>query len=173
MNRMKCLLGVLLGAGLLLAACDQGPPSPTPLPGTTPTPGGLPLDEITYEQTGGIAGLREVLTIAADGTAKLTSRDQPVGALTLPPATMTRLIASLEAADFFALADRYDSGTVADDIYHAITVETTDDRAGSVVAAEVGGQGLTPQPLLDVIEQLREIMDQIREQGRATPTPAP
>ena len=180
MNRMKYLLGVVLAAGLLLAACDSTP-TPTPLPGPTPTsggpptatPGGFPLDELTYEQTGGIDGRREVLTIAADGRAVLTSRDQRVGTTTLPAATIGQLVAQLQAANFFTLEDRYDSGTVADDIYDAITIETTDDRTKTVVAAEAGGQGLTPQPLSALIGQLEEIMVLIRAQGGATPSVPP
>jgi hypothetical protein len=123
---------------------------------------------VTFQVNGGIAGMQRAVTVLAGGAATLTERAQLSGTAQLPPARLAEIRAKLDAAQFFTLQDRYDQGGVADDIYYTITA-TQDGQTKSVTVAEVGGKTGTPQALIDLITNLRELESTVR----ANLTPAP
>jgi hypothetical protein len=196
-NPLVCLLLVaLLG---LAAACDAGtvptpgplptpspPPPPTPVPATatvpaptlaapTATPESRDLGEpvIVYNRSGGIAGVREVLEIDPDGTARLTRNQGGSATMTLPADRLAQLRAQFDAAHFFDFAPEYDNHNVADDFYYTITYAANGQRK-TVKVADAGGQGITPGPLLDLITTLRGLAAEVSgTPGPATATPAP
>lgn len=152
------ILVALLG---LLAGCLGFAPTPTSIPTATVEPAptttaqGAPA-QITYEVTGGIAGMRDVLEIRPGGDMRLTKRGSQVITGTLGQEEYQSLIELFDAAGFFDLQERYDEGNVSDDIYLAITY-SRDGRAKTVTVAQVGGQGLTPPALQDLLNELDQI----------------
>jgi len=159
----------------LLAGCNliSVQPAATPTPVTPPTATTAPVSNpgapfVTFEVSGGIAGLQRAVTVQAGGAATLTERAQLVGTAQLPADRLAEIRAKLAAAQFFTLQDRYDQGGVADDIYYTITA-TEGGQTKSVTVAEVGGKAGTPQALIDLITNLRELEGTVR----ANLTPAP
>ena len=146
------------------------PPTPsTATPTSVPAPG---LLEIVYGRSGGVAGASDTLEIWATGEAHLSSRGQSVGTTSLTAAQLDSLLAQFDQVDSFDLQERDDSGNVADDIYHSITL-SRNGQSKTVTVAEVGGQGLTPPALGNLITTLGQIADTIRAQPPASPTTAP
>jgi hypothetical protein len=71
------------------------------------TPSPIPALQITYQRSGGLAGMQESLTIATvDGQAVFTRRKQHF-TKTLSPAVVAQLLAQFKEADFLALAPEY------------------------------------------------------------------
>ena len=162
MIRTRSFLGTVLAAILLLAtACDQGSPATPAVPSPTATVNIPPDTKIVLEVTGGIAGTRKTLEIDAKGEARLTEGGNLVGTTQLTPHFMAELLAKFAAANFFNLDETYDSGTVSDDFYNTVTF-TSGGQSHTVKAAQIGGQGITPQPLLDLIAALGKVETTIR-----------
>ena len=89
----------------------------------------------------------------------------------LDAAELAKLDSLLSAAGFPTLQDRYDRKGVADDIYRSVTV-TQGSASKTVVSAQVGGEGLTPAPLVALIAELQALLT--RALGtNGTPTVAP
>jgi hypothetical protein len=121
--------------------------------------------------------LQRAVAVQAGGAATLTERAQLSGTAQLPPARLAEIRAKLDAAQFFTLQDRYDQGGVADDIYYTITA-TQGGQTRTITVAEVGGKPGTPQSLIDLITNLRELEGTVRANltpapAAATPTPGP
>jgi len=137
--------------------------APTTAPTSVPTTAPSADTSITFEKTGGIAGIHDSLEIDSQGEASYTSgsisRKQ-----TLPATTYEMLLQQIEAADFFNLEENYDTGNVADDFYYTITVKQG-DRANTVKVAAAGGESLTPQGLKDLIAQLVNIQNSLSSTG--------
>ena len=150
MKRLNLAL-VLMLILIAVAACDSGtPPTATPAtPAVTPT-------TFTLETTGTIAGIRQLLTVPESRNATFKDGDQPEKSITVTEAQYADLVEQVEKADFFNLQDRYDSGTVSDDRYYAVTVKQG-DQSKTVIVAEIGGKDLTPQALGDLITMLVNI----------------
>jgi hypothetical protein len=168
-NKIGLVLA-LVSAIMLMAACDAGP-QPTPLPTPTiaiqVTPS--PDMKIVYQSSGGIAGSQTELVIGPTGEARLTERGTEVGTFDIGREPVTELVRKFEAARFFDLQDKYEKGAaVADDIYTTITY-TQAGRTKSVTAAQVGGEGITPQSFLDLAKQLNELASSLG--GKDTPKP--
>jgi hypothetical protein len=161
---------------LALAACGTTPSTPdiaptfapatpqiAPTATTAPTPAPPADTAITFEKTGGIAGIHDKLEINTQAQATYTSgsisRKQ-----TLPITTYGALLQQIETADFFNLKDNYDNGNVADDFYYTITV-TQGDRAKTVKVAAAGGEGLITPALQDLIAQLTSIQNTLSSTG--------
>ena len=176
MNRNRLAWALIVCTLAAATGCDLGTPAtptplanPTPVPtqGTDATPTSAIEDfRIVFDTSGTIAGIHRVMEIAAGGDITLTvDRGATVtGQIAEPDAR--RLADMFETANFFNLDDRYDQGNVSDDTYYTITF----DRGGetrTVVVAEVGGQDITPQPLLDIIAELKEIEADVL--SKATP----
>jgi hypothetical protein len=132
----------------VLAACDMGAsPTATPAaPAVTPT-------TFILESTGTIAGIQQLLTVTESRNATFKDGDNPETSSTVSEKQYADLVAQVENADFFNLQDRYDSGTVADDKYYALTVKQG-PQSKTVIVAEVGGKDLAPQALKDLITML-------------------
>lgn len=160
---------------LLLAACDSGPTpaptQPTPQSVTTfpipPTPKPQIATTITFDTTGGIAGVHKTLTISPQGEATYTTTST-ITTLTatkktsLPITQYGTLLNQLDKADFFNLKDAYDNSNVADDFHYTITIKQG-DRAKTIKAAQQGGKDLMPQPLKDFIAQLEAVQSQLEK----------
>lgn len=174
MTFRKIVLGVLLAQMVLLvAACNNTPAAPTPVPtAVQPTPSTPDSAEILVETSGSIAGIRRVLQITSQGQATLTDRDKPIGTLQLTPDRLQALLDKFTAADFFALKDRYDSGTVSDDIYSTVTFNQG-TRSKTVIVAQIGGKSLTPQPLQEVLSELDKVEKEIEEAPAPSTTTTP
>jgi len=179
MPLMRILAGALLATALLaLAACDTGPavqPTPTtaPAPPTptapapadaTPTTGAAPETTIVFETSGGIAGMMKRMEINPDGQATLTDprSGRPGAGTPLNVPDYGQLLALVDKADFFNLQDEYNKGGVSDEIFYTVTI-TQGGRTKTVKVAEIGGQGITPQPLNDLIVRLKAIQELIEK----------
>jgi hypothetical protein len=148
---------------LTLAACDTST-NPTAAPNNSPGGSTSPVTQastpapqstvITFETTGGVAGVHKLLEVG-QGKAKYksgaTSKGQDVA-----QGTYNGLIQQIKTADFFNLKDSYDKGNVSDDTYYNITVKEP-TRSKTVKVAQAGGKDITPKPLQDLITQLTNI----------------
>lgn len=160
---------VLLLAVTVLSACGGDVATPTAVTPPTPVPSTRPF--ITYDVSGGIAGRHDVLEIAPAGATKVVSGGKVSKPAQLDAAELAKLDSLLSAAGFATLQDRYDRKGVADDIYRSVTV-TQGSASKTVVSAQVGGEGLTPAPLVALIAELQALLT--RALGtNGTPTVAP
>ena len=132
--------------------------NPTTLPTTTAAPD---APTISFETAGTIAGIRELLSIDPNGNTEFSTRQTPVTHNTITSQQYADLEAQIRKADFFNLKDNYDMGNVSDDRYYKITVQEG-GKAKTVRVAEVGGESITPQPLLDLIKMLVNIQKDVR-----------
>jgi glucose/arabinose dehydrogenase len=140
------------------ASPTSGQATATPAPTTMPTTPAGGSTTISFETTGTIAGIRELLSIDENGNTQYEDRNTTTKQGTITAQQYAALIAQISKADFFNLEDRYDAGTVSDDTYYKITVQQ-DGKTKSVTVAGVGGENLTPQPLQDLITMLKAIQD--------------
>src|SRR6476620_9391011 len=81
---------------------------PTTLPAKTPTPVPTPTTSpdaptISFETTGTIAGIRELLSIDPNGNTEFSTRQAPVTHNTITPQQYADLEAQIRKADFFNL----------------------------------------------------------------------
>jgi hypothetical protein len=137
-------------------------PIPTGMPTSVPTTTTAPdAPTISFETTGTIAGIRELLSIDPNGNTEFSTRQTQVTHDTITHQQYADLEAQIRKADFFNLKDNYDMGNVSDDRYYKITVQEG-GKAKTVTVAETGGEGLTPQPLLDLITMLVNIQKDVR-----------
>jgi hypothetical protein len=172
MHKKITLALVLASAIVLLAACDSGP-QPTPI-GPTPTLAiqvtPSPDMKIVYKYTGGVAGLQKELVIGPTGEATLTDRGAVVGTVDIGLDPVTELVRKFEAAKFFDFQDKYEKSDaiVSDDTYITITY-TQAGRTKTVTAAQVAGEGITPQAFLDLSDQLNQIIISIESKGAPKP----
>ncbi len=176
---------VMMIALLILGACSGGggiptavvtstpgnlpptPPTTTPVTAPTGVPTSMPTTTaspdaptITLETTGTIAGIRELLSIDPNRNTEFSTRQTPVTHNNITPQQYADLEAQIRKADFFNLKDNYDTGNVSDDRYYKITVQQG-GKAKTVTVAEVGGESITPQPLLDLIKMLVKIQKEV------------
>jgi hypothetical protein len=185
--KSKVAFALLLLALMTLTACvnnSQPGPTPTTAPTNTLPPAATPTGTavapaggtITFETSGGIAGIQRRMVVAPDGTVTLSGRGTQTATLKLSQERVDGLLSELIAADFRNLEDRYGDGTVSDDIYYTISYEGGDVRK-SVEVESVGGKDVTPQPLLDLIDELVALEREVGIQGSSTPgtstTPSP
>ncbi len=152
MRRSKLVLGLVFLA-MVLAACDSGgSPTATPVvPAATPT-------TFILETSGTIAGIRQTLTVGEARNASFKDGDAPEKTSTIPEQQYAGMVAQVVKADFFNLEERYDSGTVSDDRYYALTVKQG-SQSKTVTVAEIGGKDLTPQALSDLITMLLNVQN--------------
>jgi hypothetical protein len=152
MPRLLALLAVPL---ILLAACGEsgrtGPPiDPGWSASTSTTPAG-PL--VTVQRTGGLAGVRDTVTVDGAGTWRATRRDGRTTSGRLDPSALTTLRTLIEQASWPVEATTGPRHPCPDGFIYHITagnrVARTDDcRIGSqpdiagLTAAVLGGAGL-------------------------------
>lgn len=103
---MKTLSLLLIALISALAACSESPSdgssagAPAESPGESPpesSPSGVLL---SYERSGGFAGLTDRLEVRSDGRAELVADDAPQRPFEVPPELMERLRAELENLDW-------------------------------------------------------------------------
>jgi hypothetical protein len=169
MSPRRIIAGALLAAAMLaLAACDTGPavqPTPTTAPDEpTPTTAAPVKTTIVFETSGGIAGMMKRMEINPDGQATLTDprSGRPGAGTPLNVPDYGQLLALVDKADFFNLKDEYNKGGVSDEIFYTVTI-TQGGRTKTVKVAEIGGQGITPQPLNDLIVRLKAIQELVEK----------
>jgi hypothetical protein len=156
------------GTPVPLTPTEAMPPQTTAVPPTPVTPSAAqPL--ITYELTGGIAGMRQTLVIAENGDTSASDRGTVVGTSHLAPDRLAALEQQFAAVHFFDLKDRYDEGAVSDDRYITVTYREG-GQSKSVTIAEIGGQQVTPPELTALLAELERIAAETRDAG--TPTPS-
>jgi hypothetical protein len=104
------------------------------------------------------------MEITPDGQATLTDprSGRPGAGNPLNVPDYGQLLALVDKADFFNLQDEYNKGAIPDDIYYTVTI-TQGGRTKTVRVAEVSGQGITPQPLIDLIVRLKAIQELIEK----------
>ena len=150
-NRGRGAIGVVpLIVLLLVSACGPAANAPTPVPSA-----GDPLPVIVLKSTGSIAGIDRELRISGSGFATLYDKGKEVATRQMTTTSFAQIVEFLQEGDFFNLQDRYDRGGVSDDTYFELTYREG-GRSKTLVAAEVGGQGLTPKRVLDVIAKLTQ-----------------
>jgi hypothetical protein len=177
----------IIGGGLLmilglLAACggnDVAPtatvPPSTPFAALTSTPNipnsTAPL--ITYELTGGIAGVQEKLVIAENGDLTVIERGTQIGTGHLDANALQALKQQFDSVNFFNLKDEYNQGAVADDRFMTVTYQQN-NRTKAVKVAEIGGQKITPPELSNLLSTLQQIALQAQATVTSgTPSPTP
>ena len=165
------MYGVVVIGVFMFSACNSpGLPS-APVPSQpTMTPAAPLSATIVYEYSGGIAGFRKQLTIAAGGGVTLQDRGRVVGTMQLPKERLSSLVKQFEAVDFYNLKEKYEDEAhmVADDTYSTLTF-TQGGRTKTVTVAMVGGSDLAPRGLMEVISELAQIVSEIEKS--ATPSP--
>lgn len=138
---------------LVLAACDDGSPTATPVP---PTATPVPPTSFTLETSGTIAGIHQTLTVDASRNVTFQDGSKPAKTSNVNADAYSNLVAQVAKADFFNLKDNYDSGTVSDDKYYKVLV-TQGTQTKTVTLAEIGGKDLAPQALKDLIKLLTDL----------------
>lgn len=163
---MKPRLGLTILAFvliLLVIACE-GPVSSTPT--AQPAPTSVAIDPlIVLATSGAIAGVQRELRISPAGEARLYDKGAEIAVRQMTPTSLSMVQGILKDVDFFNLQERYDNGKVSDDTYYALTY-TGAGRTKTVTIADTGGQGLTPNRLLDAIAKLTQLEQQMRNKGR-------
>ena len=165
---------------MILAACDAQPAAPT-TPGVsdagTSTPGDdIPISPsdsptvpanatmpagmlLTFSKTGGFAGFNTTMMLQETGEYTLTERGQAPKEGKLDEAQLNEIKQQLDAVRGMTdLQEEYNSGNVADDIYRSITF-SQDNALKTVTVAEVGGQGITPAPVQQLVGTLTGIVE--------------
>ncbi len=122
------MAGCLLVATMSLAGCGgstvvEGPAksSTTPSASESATPDDHgPASAIVVARTGGIAGVRDVVRIAADGTARLTTKTRTTRACTPSQASLDRL-AAIDLMALKAIPSR--SSQMADGFVYSVNAD--------------------------------------------------
>lgn len=146
MKRSILVLGLIV-LSTMLAGCGCCSPTATPItPANTPT-------TFILETSGTIAGIRQLLTISEGKSVVFKDNDSSEKTSTVSEQQYADMVAQVARADFFNLNGSYDSSTVADDRYYALTV-TQGSKSKTINIAEIGGKDLTPAALSDLITML-------------------
>ncbi len=174
---MKLRWLVVLALLLSLAACGGGAPATAPTaapatpqataaptavstPGATAAPTAAPLPAtgtlVVYHKSGGIMGINDTLTVAADGTLTLTSRKGGPSTTKVDQAALHRLVELLGSAEFAALPPRAEVPG-ADQFVYEISVA---GRAQPTVLTMDGVQN--PAVLDAVIAELEHLRGLVR-----------
>ena len=141
MIRKRLLIGTLCGSMLALAvpACGSQDTPPT-------------VGRITFEVSGGFAGMDRILTVEPDGTARITVVAGPSPAASptvyhVEPAVLERLHQIVSGQDFAALAPSYLPSPGGADLQdYTVTVEI-----GSRTLKTATRDGATRPPVLDEV----------------------
>jgi hypothetical protein len=128
--------------------------------------------KVTYEKSGGIAGIKQTLLVGPAGQARVREGSKDSGPMRLTTERLATLKSKLDATGFFGLQEHYGNSTVSDDFL--LTISVTDEGQTKTVAVEqVGGQGLTPQALLDFIAELDKLQGEIAARPKPVGTAVP
>lgn len=123
-----------------------------------PLPIGSNGSHITFQVSGGIAGIQDVLTIDSAGQAQLQRRGAVVGSTALSPDRMQELLALFSEGEFFALRPGYPAPRPIPDGLE-FTVTFRDNGRTQVVVTSTGG---TPPPeLMDIVRRLERLRQEL------------
>ena len=128
MERVR--VGIIFVAALAIAGCagstmTDGPSGSTPLGSGGPSSNG-PTGPMTVTRTGGIAGVNDVLEIAADGTAQLTRKTGAASTCTPSPSALE----ALRAIDLAAVGAAPPKAPIADGFNYTVVSGTETASAG-------------------------------------------
>ncbi len=110
------------------------PPGTTGPPDGSSTPSDAPASAITITRSGGIAGVHDVVEIAADGTAQVTQKTGVTGACTPTPEAVDRL----RAIDFASIGTAPPKTPIADGFGYEIVAGSA---TASVGDGDTGAHG--------------------------------
>jgi hypothetical protein len=116
----RARIGLVLVTAIALASCGGSTMPNTPSPGTpsaVPGPSNATATAITITRTGGIAGVNDVLEIAADGTGRMTRGGGQVISCSPMPAVLARL----RAIDLGAVGTGMPKTPIADGFNYTVT----------------------------------------------------
>ena len=126
--------------------------------------------KVTYQVTGGIAGVKRTLMIGPSGQARLVEGSKNPGPVRLTVERLARIKSKLDVSDFFNLKDRYGEGNVADDFILTLSL-TQGDRTKTVVVEQIGGKRVAPQALVDFIAELDALQQELQVNRAPSGTP--
>ncbi len=140
---MKCTAAVALALVLTLgvAACDD----------TTPTRGEpeIPRTLLTYQRSGGFAGLNQRLEVLADGTATLEGTGGKSSEFEVSDEHVRRLTDTLEDIDWARAADEPENTVCADCFIYDIAYE-----GRRVSTPAIGNSGRELRDLLSLLNAI-------------------
>ncbi len=140
----RCLV-VIIACLLIVVGC-AGNSEPTPTTGN-----GVML---TYERSGGIAGLRDELTIYYDGRYEV-QRNGSETEFTLDRSELTHLENLIQQANFFQLQDNYLPGNIIPDAFqYVISYRTEEGKMHTVHTMTTA----VPELLEPVLSELNQII---------------
>lgn len=150
------------------AQTTTGATAPAPTTASRPTP---PVagwnSKVTYEKSGGVAGIKQTLLVGPAGQARLIEGSKNSGPVPLTADRLSGIKKKLDAANFFDLKDHYGNGNVADDFIYTISL-SQGGKTRKIVVEEQGGKGVTPQVLLDFMAELDSLKTEIEAGPQAT-----
>lgn len=146
----------------------------TPTPWLPPLPSTPVVDDgpvVVYEVWGGRVQPRLHLLMTGDGTIDFSlggvTDEDPDGI-----AELYHTISLARAARFFELDSEYGTPGVEGDIQDSITIRQH-GRSKTVLVHELGGKGVTPQGLMDIVASLRRVAVGHWEYPQRSDNPAP
>lgn len=123
----------ILVAAITLAGCGGSVGEGSARPSTAASPSGsdspsdhAPASAMVITRTGGIAGFRDVVQIAADGTAQVTSKTGETRNCTPSPTALDRL----RAIDLAAVGSAPSKSQIADGFTYSVSSATGSASAG-------------------------------------------
>lgn len=120
---------------------------------------------ITFQVTGGLAGLNDVLTIDPPGRAHLQRRGATASTLELEPNRFHEIVALFHESDFFNMRPRHTAlRPIPDALTFSVTVRD-EQREHTVIMSTSGSP---PLPLVDIVRRL----ERLRQEMISTPAPA-
>lgn len=121
---------------------------------TTPVPTSPKSVLVSYQRTGGFAGLRDQLTIYSDGYCELQRKDLE-REFTLQPGQLAHLKELMEEANFLGLKDRYlPTDTGADFFEYVVSYQSGTGKMHTVRAIN----SAVPDALRPILKELNQII---------------
>ncbi|MFN0071515.1 MAG: hypothetical protein ACKVVP_08525 [Chloroflexota bacterium] len=114
--------------------------------------------QITFQVTGGLAGLNDVLTITPPGRSELQRRSGPPLALDLGFNRFEELVALFEESDFYSMRPLHRAlRPIPDALTFSVTIKEQ-QREHTVVMSTSGSP---PVPLMDIVRRLERVRQEM------------
>ncbi len=121
---------------------------------TTPVPTSPKSVLVSYQRTGGLAGLRDQLTIYSNGYCELQRKDLE-REFTLQPGQLAHLKELMEEADFLGLKDKYlPYNTGADFFEYVVSYQAGEGKMHTVRTIN----GAVPDALQPILKELNQLI---------------
>jgi hypothetical protein len=114
----------------------------------------LTFDEVTYSQTGGIAGFDQRLTIRTDGSYQVSDRGKTTRTGKLTTIELGAVQKALALVDWPSVPAKYVDPRVADALFDSVTLKTS----GKVYETVIGTGAVAPAELVNLMTQLKQTM---------------